>query len=53
MLEDPPEFQDLAHCREHMLLLGSKKYPDTEAFSNQFALHDGNHNAYTSAEDAG
>jgi len=51
MLEDPPEFQGLAHFCEHMLFLGSKKYPDTEAFSNQLANFGGNHNAYTSAEE--
>jgi secreted Zn-dependent insulinase-like peptidase len=34
-----------------MLFLGSKKYNDTEAFSQQLALFGGEHNAYTSAED--
>jgi insulysin len=50
-LEDPADFQGLAHFCEHMLFLGSDKYPDQDAFSRQLALHDGNHNAYTSAEE--
>eukprot|EP00929_Paragymnodinium_shiwhaense_P001267 TRINITY_DN101495_c0_g1_i1.p1 TRINITY_DN101495_c0_g1~~TRINITY_DN101495_c0_g1_i1.p1 ORF type:complete len:1022 (+),score=323.68 TRINITY_DN101495_c0_g1_i1:186-3251(+) len=49
-LEDPADFQGLAHFCEHMLFLGSKKYPDEDAFSKHLALYDGNHNAYTSAE---
>jgi len=50
-LEDPPDFQGLAHFCEHMLFLGSKKYPDNDAFSAALARHGGTHNAYTSAEE--
>ncbi|CAK0811071.1 unnamed protein product [Prorocentrum cordatum] len=50
-LEDPPAFQGLAHFCEHMLFLGSQKYPDTEAFSSTLALYGGKHNAYTAAEE--
>lgn len=50
-LEDPPAFQGLAHFCEHMLFLGSQKYPDTEAFSTTLALYGGKHNAYTAAEE--
>eukprot|EP00747_Dinoflagellata_sp_TGD_P181804 gnl/TRDRNA2_/TRDRNA2_35769_c0_seq1.p1 gnl/TRDRNA2_/TRDRNA2_35769_c0~~gnl/TRDRNA2_/TRDRNA2_35769_c0_seq1.p1 ORF type:complete len:1021 (+),score=241.79 gnl/TRDRNA2_/TRDRNA2_35769_c0_seq1:163-3225(+) len=50
-LEDPPDFQGLAHFCEHMLFLGSKKYPSKDAFSEQLALFGGTHNAYTSAEE--
>lgn len=49
-LEDPPEFQGLAHFCEHMLFLGSEKYNDTDAFSEVLAHYGGNHNAYTSSE---
>jgi len=50
-LEDPADFQGLAHFCEHMLFLGSAKYPDKEAFSKQLALFGGTHNAYTSSEE--
>lgn len=50
-LEDPPDFQGLAHFCEHMLFLGSKKFPDTEAFSKTLALYGGKHNAYTASEE--
>eukprot|EP00450_Noctiluca_scintillans_P027339 CAMPEP_0194534898 /NCGR_PEP_ID=MMETSP0253-20130528/73257_1 /TAXON_ID=2966 /ORGANISM="Noctiluca scintillans" /LENGTH=1001 /DNA_ID=CAMNT_0039380605 /DNA_START=46 /DNA_END=3048 /DNA_ORIENTATION=- len=49
-LEDPESFQGLAHFCEHMLFLGSDKYPDPEAFTNHLARYGGNHNAYTAAE---
>jgi len=49
-LEDPRDFQGLAHFAEHMVFLGSEKYPDKDAFSNQLALYGGNHNAYTASE---
>jgi len=49
-LEDPPDFQGLAHFCEHMLFLGSAKYPDKEEFSKQLALFGGDHNAYTASE---
>mmetsp|Transcript_23328 Transcript_23328/g.66415 ORF Transcript_23328/g.66415 Transcript_23328/m.66415 type:complete len:1027 (-) Transcript_23328:134-3214(-) len=50
-LEDPPDFQGLAHFCEHMVFLGSQKYPDKDAFSAQLALHGGTHNAYTADEE--
>lgn len=50
-LEDPKDFQGLAHFLEHMVFLGSKKYPDEGEYSAQLALYGGNHNAYTSAEE--
>jgi len=49
-LEDPIEFQGLAHFCEHMLFLGSEKYPKTDEYTRQLALFGGTHNAYTSAE---
>mmetsp|Transcript_41326 Transcript_41326/g.88013 ORF Transcript_41326/g.88013 Transcript_41326/m.88013 type:complete len:1005 (+) Transcript_41326:194-3208(+) len=50
-LEDPAEFQGLAHFTEHMLFLGSKKYPDKDDFSKHLARYGGTHNAYTAAEE--
>ena len=32
-MKDPREFQGLAHFLEHMLFLGSKKYPNPEYFN--------------------
>mmetsp|Transcript_123181 Transcript_123181/g.307586 ORF Transcript_123181/g.307586 Transcript_123181/m.307586 type:complete len:1041 (+) Transcript_123181:86-3208(+) len=50
-LEDPSDFQGLAHFCEHMLFLGTKKYPDTDEFSRTLAMYGGDHNAYTSSEE--
>lgn len=49
--EDPEEFQGLAHFCEHMLFLGSEKYPDEGVFSQHLALHGGQDNAYTASEE--
>src|SRR5690606_3323148 len=48
--QNPPERPGLAHFLEHMLFLGTKKYPqagDYQAFVNQ---HGGRYNAYTAPE---
>lgn len=37
----------LAHFLEHMLFLGSKKYPDPNAYSSKVAEYSGDTNAYT------
>ncbi len=47
---NPEGWEGLAHFLEHMLFLGTEKYPDAgeyQAFINQ---HGGNHNAYTSSD---
>eukprot|EP00931_Biecheleriopsis_adriatica_P097944 TRINITY_DN7182_c0_g1_i4.p1 TRINITY_DN7182_c0_g1~~TRINITY_DN7182_c0_g1_i4.p1 ORF type:complete len:1122 (-),score=344.81 TRINITY_DN7182_c0_g1_i4:23-3388(-) len=49
-MNDPKDFQGLAHFCEHMVFLGSKKYPGEDDFSNKLALHGGENNAYTSSE---
>ena len=40
----------IAHFLEHMLFLGTKKYPDPGAYSDFLAAQDGQANAYTSFE---
>ena len=46
-MADPPERQGLAHFLEHMLFLGTKKYPDAGSYQEFVATHDGFSNAYT------
>ena len=48
---DPLEFPGLAHFLEHMLFMGSRKYPDENQYSAFLAQHGGSSNAYTAAED--
>ena len=49
-LEDPKEHLGLAHFLEHMLFLGTKKYPDVEEYSKYLSEYQGYSNAYTAAE---
>ena len=48
---DPQQLLGLAHFLEHMLFLGTKKYPEADAYQEFISSHGGNHNAYTSFED--
>ncbi len=41
----------LAHFLEHMVFMGSKKYPDSNDFMSSINKHGGNTNAYTSDTD--
>ena len=47
---DPIDRQGLAHFLEHMLFLGTEKYPTAGEYQEFIAEHGGNHNAYTSYE---
>lgn len=47
---DPKDIQGLAHFCEHMLFLGTDKYPEPEGFRDFAAMHGGFHNAYTAEE---
>jgi len=47
---DPEAFPGLAHFLEHMLFMGSKKYPDENQYSSFLSQHGGSSNAYTAAE---
>ncbi|SVC52042.1 uncharacterized protein METZ01_LOCUS304896, partial [marine metagenome] len=49
-LHDPPEKQGLAHYLEHMLFLGTKKYPEVGSFKKFLDEHSGGSNAYTGGD---
>ena len=44
---DPPELQGLSHYLEHMLFMGSSKFPDENDYDAFLASHGGASNAYT------
>lgn len=48
---DPAERQGLAHFLEHMLFLGTEKYPEAGAYQAYISAHGGTNNAFTSLED--
>ena len=48
--EDPRDCQGLAHCLEHTIFLGSKKYPEASGFDNFLNNNSGSNNANTSLE---
>ena len=50
-LLDPVNVPGLAHFNEHMLFLGTKKYPAESEYSEYLASHGGSSNAYTDNED--
>lgn len=49
-LEDPEDHLGLAHFLEHMLFLGTEKYPDIEEYSRYLHSFQGSSNAYTAGE---
>ena len=46
-LYDPEDKQGLAHYLEHMLFLGTKKYPEVGSYQKYLDEHSGGSNAYT------
>ncbi len=44
---DPQGWDGLAHFLEHMLFLGTEKYPEAGEYQDFIKSHGGNHNAYT------
>jgi insulysin len=46
-MDDPPEVQGLAHFLEHMVFLGSDKYPKEDEFDKYCSMHNGHSNAFT------
>ena len=49
-IEDPVQQQGLAHYLEHMVLMGSKQYPEANGLIKFLAQNGGHNNAFTSAE---
>ena len=49
-MSDPKERLGLAHFLEHMLFLGTEKYPESSEYQTFIKTHGGSHNAYTSPE---
>ncbi|MCX8956872.1 pitrilysin [Erwinia psidii] len=48
-LENPRNQQGLAHYLEHMLLMGSKRYPEPDNLAEFLKKHGGSHNASTAS----
>ncbi|MFP9228200.1 pitrilysin [Pectobacterium cacticida] len=48
-LDDPNSQLGLAHYLEHMVLMGSKRYPEPEALSEFLKKHGGSYNASTAS----
>ena len=48
---DPPDTEGLAHFCEHMLFLGTEKYPNDHEYSNYLTAHGGSDNAFTSTQE--
>ncbi|CAO1621115.1 unnamed protein product [Jaminaea pallidilutea] len=46
-LSDPEDFQGLAHFCEHLLFMGTEKYPRENEYSEYLSNHSGSSNAYT------
>lgn len=49
-LSDPENISGLAHFCEHMLFLGTEKYPKENEYSQFLSEHAGSSNAFTSGE---
>lgn len=47
---DPSELPGLAHFCEHLLFLGTKKYPSEVSYDTFLSRHDGSNNAFTAQE---
>jgi secreted Zn-dependent insulinase-like peptidase len=47
---DPEEYLGLAHFLEHMLFIGTEKYPQLDGYQTFITRHGGSSNAYTAAD---
>jgi secreted Zn-dependent insulinase-like peptidase len=47
-VNNPPGREGLAHFLEHMLFMGTEKYPDVDAYSSYIKRNGGSDNAFTS-----
>lgn len=50
-INDPVDRPGLAHFLEHMLFLGTKKYPDQNEYKSYISSVSGSNNAYTALRD--
>ncbi|WFD42936.1 insulysin [Malassezia psittaci] len=50
-LSDPQDLQGMAHYCEHLLFMGTKKYPRENEYSEYLSNHNGSSNAYTSLDE--
>lgn len=48
--DDPDDRHGMAHYLEHMLFLGTEKYPKVGEFQSYISQHGGNNNAWTGTE---
>ncbi|BFM06669.1 insulinase family protein [Halioxenophilus aromaticivorans] len=48
--DNPADRAGLAHFLEHMLFLGTKKYPESDEYQAFISANGGGHNAYTALE---
>lgn len=48
--QDPDDHAGTAHLLEHMLFLGTEKYPEAGAYQSFIRAKGGSHNAYTSGQ---
>ncbi|WP_152208642.1 insulinase family protein [Marinobacter changyiensis] len=49
--DDPTDREGLSHFLEHMLFLGTEKYPDAGEYQQFIKSHGGSHNAFTAFQD--
>ncbi|MCH8499541.1 MAG: insulinase family protein [Marinobacter sp.] len=49
--DDPVDREGLSHFLEHMLFLGTEKYPDPGEYQQFIRSHGGTHNAFTAFQD--
>ena len=49
-IDDPRETEGIAHFLEHMLFLGTEKYPEVTEYGNYIKSNGGYNNAYTSTD---
>jgi insulysin len=49
-LSDPPKIHGLAHFCEHLLFMGTEKYPSENEYSQFLTSHGGSSNAFTSED---
>jgi insulysin len=47
---EPAEYPGLAHFLEHMLFIGTEKYPEVDAYQEFISRHGGSSNAYTAGD---